>query len=46
MFRALRREPAQLAVTGEAMYVVMIAPVAKTGGLGDVIVAGTAGRTA
>jgi len=27
------------------MYIVMIAPVAKTGGLRDVIVAGTAGRT-
>jgi len=28
------------------MYIVMIAPAAKTGGLGDAIVAGTAGRTA
>jgi len=28
------------------MYLVMIAPSAKTGWVGDVIVAGTAGRTA
>jgi len=35
-----------LAVRGSAIYVVMVAPVAKTGGLGDAIVAGTTGRTA
>ncbi|HET9079681.1 MAG TPA: hypothetical protein VFO01_04085 [Trebonia sp.] len=47
MFQALQHEPTGLAATGEVGHGRLgEAMVAKTGGLRDVIVAGTAGRTA
>jgi hypothetical protein len=47
MFQALQHEPTGLAATGEVGHGRLgEAMVAMTGGLRDVIVAGTAGRTA